>query len=174
MTIARCLLLSLCLTMAAGATLFAQDQGAPVKALSKEQVADLMAGRGMGLALVAELNGYPGPRHVLDLADQLELTTDQRAKTQALFEAMKAEAIPIGARIIADEAELDRLFAQHRITPDVLDALTARIASAQGKLRATHLSYHLRMMEVLSPEQVAHYMVLRGHGMKHQHGTEMP
>ena len=36
-------------------------------------MADLRAGRGMGLALAAELNGYPGPAHVLELADKLDL-----------------------------------------------------------------------------------------------------
>jgi hypothetical protein len=45
----------------------------PIKALSDQQIADLRAGRGMGLALPAELNGYPGPIHVLELGDQLRL-----------------------------------------------------------------------------------------------------
>jgi hypothetical protein len=48
-----------------------------VKALS-EQIADLEAGRWMGLALAAELNGYPGPTHVLELAEALTLTSKQR------------------------------------------------------------------------------------------------
>lgn len=48
-----------------------------IKALSGEPVAELRAGEGMGLALAAELNGYPGPRHVLDLANQLGLTDEQ-------------------------------------------------------------------------------------------------
>ena len=72
----------------------------PVKALSEQQTADLRAGRGMGLALAAELNGYPGPLHVLELADQLDLTADQRSKVQQLFDAMKAEAMPLGSRLI--------------------------------------------------------------------------
>src|ERR671938_205396 len=63
-----------------------------IKALSDQQIADLNAGRGMGLALAAELNGYPGPSHVLELADKLELSADQRASMQRLFDAMKAEA----------------------------------------------------------------------------------
>jgi hypothetical protein len=87
---------------------------------------------------------------------------------------MKAEAIPIGTRIIADETALDHLFAEHRIAPAVLDSLTARIAVAQGELRATHLRYHLRMMDVLSPDQVAQYMALRGYGMKHHHDAPIP
>jgi hypothetical protein len=32
-----------------------------IKALSEQQLADWQAGRGVGLALSAELNGYPGP-----------------------------------------------------------------------------------------------------------------
>ena len=57
----------------------------PIKALSEQQIAHLGAGRGMGFALAAELNGYPGPSHVLELADRLELTAGQRAGIKALF-----------------------------------------------------------------------------------------
>src|SRR6266581_2973964 len=64
-----------------------------VKALSEEQIADLKAGRGMGLALAAELNGYPGPKHLLELADGLDLTADQRASIKVLFDSIKAEAM---------------------------------------------------------------------------------
>lgn len=47
----------------------------------------------MGLALPAELNGYPGPLHTLEHADELGLTFEQRARTKALFDAMRVEAI---------------------------------------------------------------------------------
>jgi len=73
---------------------YAGLEGRSIKALSEQQVADLRAGRGMGLALAAELNGYPGPMHVLEMADALDLSGQQRAKMQKLFAAMKAEAIP--------------------------------------------------------------------------------
>ncbi|HXH46834.1 MAG TPA: hypothetical protein VNK51_23725 [Bradyrhizobium sp.] len=53
----------------------------PIKALSLQQIDDLRAGRGMGLALAAELNGYPGPSHVLELRDRLGLTVDQASKS---------------------------------------------------------------------------------------------
>jgi hypothetical protein len=53
-----------------------------IKALSEWQVSDLSAGRGMGLAMAAELNGYAGPSHVLELADKLELSSDQRGRTK--------------------------------------------------------------------------------------------
>ena len=45
-----------------------------IKTLSERQIADLNAGRGMGLALAAELNGYPGPMHAIELADRLNLS----------------------------------------------------------------------------------------------------
>ncbi len=92
-------------------TPYAGMQTRPIKALSEQQIADLGAGRGMGLALAAELNGYPGPSHVLELADKLELSAEQRASMQRLFDSMKAEAMPLGAKLIEQEAELDKQFA---------------------------------------------------------------
>ncbi|MBM1174306.1 periplasmic heavy metal sensor [Microvirga arabica] len=134
-----------------------------LKALSDEQVADLKAGRGMGYALVAELNGYPGPSHVLELDEPLGLTDAQRSRMQALFRAMKAEAILIGERLIAQEADLDRQFAGRSVTPASLTAATAAIGTTQAALRAAHLRYHLATMEILTQEQVGHYKVLRGY-----------
>src|SRR6188768_1977014 len=81
-------------TSAQAQTPYAGMQTRPIKALSEQQIADLGAGRGMGLALAAELNGYPGPSHVLELADALELSADQRTRVKVLFDAMKAEAMP--------------------------------------------------------------------------------
>jgi Spy/CpxP family protein refolding chaperone len=135
-----------------------------VKALSDEQVADLKAGRGMGLALPAELNGYPGPVHVLEHAGSLALSVEQRARVQALYEAMKGEAVPLGERLIAEEADLDRLFAARTVTAASLDRATAGIGRTQAALRAAHLKYHLAMMDVLTPAQVGRYAELRGYG----------
>ncbi len=140
----------------------------PVKALSPEQLADLRAGRGMGLALPAELNGYPGPTHVLELAGPLGLTPEQRARTEALVAAMKAEAIPLGERLIADETALDRLFAEKQATAGTLAAASARVGATQAALRAAHLRYHLDMIAVLTPGQVERYATLRGYGNTHR------
>ncbi|MGM4905397.1 Spy/CpxP family protein refolding chaperone [Tardiphaga sp. 866_E4_N2_1] len=144
-----------------------------IKALSDQQIVDLKAGRGMGLSLPAELNGYPGPAHVLELGDTLRLSDDQRTKAKALFEVMKIETIPIGKRILSEETALDRLFAEKQATQDALNTATARIASAQGDLRAAHLRYHLALTEFLSSEQVARYAELRGYGTgapdRHKH-----
>jgi hypothetical protein len=136
-----------------------------VKSLSDQQVGDLRAGRGMGLALPAELNGYPGPVHVLELADQLGLSADQKARMSELFVAMKAEAVPLGERLIVQEASLDALFAGHAATVESVSIATSAIADTQAKLRVAHLKYHLSTMEVLQPAQVQRYAELRGYGV---------
>jgi Spy/CpxP family protein refolding chaperone len=144
-----------------------------IKALSEQQIADLKAGRGMGLALPVELNGYPGPAHILELADRLELSAAQRDQIKQLFDSMKAEALPIGARLIDQEAALDLQFASRSITPEGLKAATADIGSTQAELRNTHLKYHLETAQILSPKQLHQYAMLRGYAtdapMQHNH-----
>jgi Spy/CpxP family protein refolding chaperone len=135
----------------------------PIKALSDQQIADLKAGKGMSLALAAELNGYPGPSHTLELADALDLTADQRAKTLGLFEAMQRESVTAGLRVIDGERALDRLFATKTATVGALEEATERVGREQAALRVTHLKYHLAMIEVLTPEQTARYAKLRGY-----------
>src|SRR6516162_1914120 len=150
---------------------YASLEARPIKALSEQQIADLRAGRGMGLALAAELNGYPGPMHVLEMADALDLSSQQRAKMQELFAAMKAEAVPLGERLIAQEAELDKAFANKTITAATLAASTEAIGATHAALRQAHLKYHLSTVEVLTPAQVQRYGQLRGYkgGVQHPH-----
>lgn len=162
---------ALAIALVGGATAWAQThqpyaglQARPVKALSDQQIADLKAGRGMGLALAAELNGYPGPMHVLELAAPLALSEDQRVKVAALFDAMKQEAVALGERLIASETALDRQFADKTITSSALAEATRDIASLQGELRLAHLKYHLATLDLLTPEQATRYSTLRGYG----------
>lgn len=142
----------------------------PVKALSEQQVEDLLAGRGMGLALAAELNGYPGPLHVLELAGELALTEEQHSAVQALFGRMQGEAAQLGAAIMEAEIELDREFAEGRITPARLEILTSRIAMLQGRLRNVHLQAHLEADALLTRHQRVLYARARGYG-NHGHGS---
>jgi len=143
---------------------YAGLQARPIKALSEQQIADLRAGRGMGLALPAELNGYPGPMHVLELAGPLALSDAQRAAVERQFEAMKVESIPIGERLIEQEAVLDQLFAARTATADNVAAAVAAIAETQGALRNAHLRYHLTTLALLQTDQVERYARLRGYG----------
>ena len=147
----------------AGRSPYAGMQSRAVKALSDVQLADLRAGRGMTLALPAELNGYPGPSHALELAAPLGLSDTQTRATRALFEQMKAEATRAGEDVIAGETALDRLFRDGVASAASVQAATAETARAQGALRAVHLRYHLLLREVLTPEQSARYSELRGY-----------
>ena len=144
-----------------------------VKALSDQQVADLKAGRGMGLALAAELNGYPGPMHVLELAVPLGLSDAQRERVARLFEAMKTEAVALGEKLIAAETDLDRQFSNKVVTEASLAKGVEEIAALQGALRAAHLRYHLATVEILTSDEVARYGELRGYAGgvpgSHQH-----
>ena len=155
--------LVLAIGVAVAQTPYAGMQTRSIKALSDQQIADLRAGRGMGLALAAELNGYPGPSHLVELADKLGLSDAQRNSARNMFEAMKAETIPIGERLIAQEAALDQLFADHAITAEKLSAATAGIGVTQAELRAAHLKYHLSTVAMLEPAQIQHYSLLRGY-----------
>ena len=152
-------------------------QNRSIKALSDQQVADLKAGRGMGLALAAELNGYPGPSHLVELSDQLGLTSIQLSNLKGMFDAMRSETIPIGEELVAQEEELDRLFAENVISEQQLKAATENIGETQARLRNVHLRYHLRTRALLQPSQIRRYAELRGYGadqapVHHKHNQE--
>lgn len=151
------------LAFAAESSPYAGEQTRAIKALSASEMNQLLAGHGMGLARAAELNSYPGPRHVLDLAPELGLQPAQTAELTRVFDAMKAAALPLGRELVARETELDRLFASRRAAPDSVLALTREIGRLQGELRAVHLNAHVATVAVLSPAQVARYDELRGY-----------
>jgi Spy/CpxP family protein refolding chaperone len=142
---------------------YAGMQTRTIKALSDQEIADLRAGKGMSMALPAELNGYPGPSHVLKLAEPLKLTEQQKSRTQTLFKQMQEESRAAGEAVIAAETELDALFKNKQANATLLSPATAKSAAAQGRLRETHLRHHLYMMDVLTSEQVALYNRLRGY-----------
>jgi hypothetical protein len=145
---------------------YAGQQSRSIKALSDEDIAALRNGDGMGLAKAAELNGYLGPKHVLDLAQQ---------QVQAIFDRMSATAKPLGAELVERERLLDKLFQKGEITPDRLAGETTAIGELQGRLRSVHLAAHLETRALLDPDQIALYQQLRGYGdaaapMHHHHG----
>lgn len=131
--------------------------------LSPDEVVGLREGRGMGLARPAELHSYPGPLHILELADELDLTAEQRADAERLRAEMLAQARSLGEQIVERERHLDDLFATGTATPERVDRITAHIAEAKGQLRAAHLRAHVAMRDTLTPAQIADYDRLRGH-----------
>lgn len=145
-------------------------QGRDLKAVSAERITGLLEARGLGYALTAELNSYPGPMHVLELAEALQLSPEQAARTRAIMDAMKLEGRGIGARIVEAETHLERMFRMGHIDADRLKAQTAMIGALEGDLRRAHLAAHLVMREVLSAGQIAVYDNLRGYGATGQGG----
>ena len=155
--------LLLAATAPAAPSPYAGEQTRAIKALSPDEVSGYLAGHGLGLARAAELNGYPGPRHVLDAAAELGLTPEQTAALNRVFEQMQAAARPLGEKLVACETKLDRLFTRRQATPDAVRELTTEAGRLQGEIRAVHLNAHLATVTILTPAQIAAYNTLRGY-----------
>jgi len=163
--------------LAAAPSPYSGQETREIKALSRAEIDDLLAGRGMGLAKAGELNGYPGPAHVLEMAGDLALTSQQLADIGAIKERMSAAALALGGEIVERERDLDRRFAAGTIGEAELRDATEAIGSLQGRLRAVHLAAHLATRALLSEAQIARYAALRGYGSDpgehahpHRHG----
>ena len=169
---------TLAIALALAGPVLAQQPGSPyagqqardIKALSDTERQALVDGQGMGYAKAAELNGYPGPAHVLELAPQLGLSPRQLEATRALMTEHKAQARTLGAALIAAERALDEAFAQRRADEATLRRLVGETARLQGELRFEHLKTHLAQTALLQPEQIARYAQLRGYTEGHGSG----
>ena len=141
-----------------------------IKALSESEINQLLSGAGMGLAKAAELNRYPGPKHVLELAENLSLSANQEEQTRQSFDKMHEQAVNLGQQIIEAEEQLELLFASKSAGTDTVKELVASIAMLQGQLRFSHLQAHLEMVHILNEGQIQQYVKLRGYNSaRHQH-----
>ncbi|HEV2611441.1 MAG TPA: periplasmic heavy metal sensor [Noviherbaspirillum sp.] len=156
----------------ATSTSYAGQETRDIKSLSQEDINGYLAGKGMGFAKAAELNGYPGPMHVLELASELQLTPEQQAKTKQLFDAMQVKASMLGRELVAAEQKLDRLFAGRSANTELLDNSLKEIGALQAKVRGAHLEAHLTQAEILTAEQTARYLTLRGYGKQAATGVD--
>lgn len=141
-------------------TAAAQHSG---NSLSSEEIAQYRAGAGMGYAKAAELNHFPGPMHVLELADRLGLSEAQREATRRLMDAHKAEARSLGAKLVEAERAVDELFAKGSVDAAALAERVRQASALQGEYRLSHLETHRRMRALLSEDQVRRYDELRGY-----------
>jgi len=142
---------------------YAGQETRQIKSLSAKDIDDLRNGRGWGLAKAAELNGVPGPTHLLDLANEIGLDAAQVAQLRAIKQEMTAQAKPLGEKLIALEAKLDRQFASGAITDASLRELLAQIAETRSELRYTRLATHFKTPPLLTAQQTAAYNSLRGY-----------
>ena len=160
---------------------YAGEEKRRIKSLSENDIEELKNGEGWGLAKAAELNGIPGPAHLLEMKKEIGLSPKQVQKIEDLYHKMKQEAIPLGLELIELEKELNDHFADRTITYEMLDVSLEKIAQVQKKLRYVHLSTHLKTPEILTPAQITLYNMLRGYSSSDDpcknipagHGPEM-
>jgi len=152
-------------TSAQPTSAYAGEQNRSIKALSASDIASLQAGAGMAYAKAAELNGYPGPAHVLELKSQLKLSDQQRKTTEALMASHQVQARVLGSQLVEAERALDLAFVSKSADAASVAALTQRIGAVQAQLRAEHLQTHLKQTVLLTPAQIASYQLLRGYNL---------
>jgi len=134
-----------------------------IKSLSESDIAELRNGGGWGFAKPAELNGLPGPAHLLEMKKEIGLSSEQIEKIEAHYGKMRAQAIILGVKYVALEKKLNDHFADGTITEKLLDDLLEHIAQVRKELRYVHLSTHLKTPAILTDEQIKHYNKLRGY-----------
>lgn len=167
-TSALCFCIGICLPAIAGAyeSKYAGEQHREIKSLSADDIQELRKGGGWGLAKAAELNGVPGPAHILEMQEKIHLSAEQKAQIQALYQHMKKEAVDLGEQLIALETTLNTHFSDNTITEALLETTVRDIENVRAKLRIAHLSTHLKTPDILTPEQISLYNKLRGYNTK--------
>ena len=134
-----------------------------IKSLSESDIEELENGKGWGFAKAAELNGVPGPIHLLEMKKEIRLSSEQIQKIEVIYQKMKKQAIPLGLELIELERRLNNHFANRTITDNLLHELLGEIVQIRKKLRYAHLSAHLNTPDILTPEQITLYNGLRGY-----------
>lgn len=146
-----------------------------IKALSAEEIDNLLNGDGMGFAKAAELNQYPGPRHLLDDKAEMNLTPQQEEQLETLFIDMQNAAKQLGEELVSKEREIDLLFKSTKADSVVLAKLVSEAGEIRSKIRLVHLETHIKTRPLLSQDQIVRYDELRGYGQEsgsshsHQH-----
>lgn len=151
-----------------GTANYAGQEKRDIKSLSAQDIDDLLNGRGWGFAKAAELNGLPGPIHLLELKQQVGLSAEQTVKIETLYAEMKAQAVPLGRTLVELERQLDQAFSKNNMTQDALMKKLTAIEATRRQLRFVHLAAHLQTPQILTPHQIHQYNNLRGYS-SHSH-----
>ena len=142
---------------------YAGEEKREIKSLSAADIEELQNGKGWGLAKAAELNGVPGPVHLLEMKEEIDLSAEQIRAIEDIYIKMKQKAVPLGLELIELERELNNHFTNRTITNELLRQILQKIAQVHRQLRYAHLSTHLKTPDILKSEQITLYNKLRGY-----------
>lgn len=136
--------------------------GGAIRSLPGRDIVALAGGEGGGLAKIADLNGYPGPRHVLDMDAHLNLTTRQREQLRQVMSTMEADAKEVATRYLSALAQLEEDTRQGSLSGDQFLKRYRAVEALRTELGAVHLITHFKTKDLLTPAQVATYYKPQG------------
>lgn len=149
----------------------AMGGGPMLSGISEDEKTALLAGSGLGAGMIAMMNGYPGPKHVLEMGEELGLTAEQKEELGTLFAKRKASFVEMGRELVKKDEELTAMFAAGSVDTGEVEKLSREIGQLQGELRAGHLNAHVLTWEALTEVQREKLASMRG--MHHGEGEGM-
>ena len=139
------------------ASIYSGQENRTIKSLSADDIVELRRRHGWGQAKAAELKGVSGPKHLLQMKNEIGLDETPYSAIDEVYQQLKSQAELQGERLIALEHHLGSGFRNRTITDAMLRTILNAFAETKSELRCVHLTAHLRMPEVLSEEQVRTY-----------------
>jgi len=149
-----------------------QGMGGMLSGVSEQEKEALLKGGGLGAGMIAMMNGYPGPKHVLEMGDELELTDAQRESIGTIYGKVKAESVELGTELVEKDKALAALFTSGSVSTKDVEKRSREIGELQGRLRAAHLNAHVQTHAELTPAQLAKLPTMQEMHQMHQGSGE--
>ena len=149
-----------------------QGTGGMLGGISEQEKEMLLKGGGLGAGMIAMMNGYPGPKHVLEMGDELELTAAQRESIGTIYGKAKAESVQLGTELVEKDEALAALFTSGSVSTKDVEKRSREIGELQGRLRAAHLNAHVQTHAELTPAQRAKLPTMQEMHQMHQGSGE--
>lgn len=112
----------------------------------------------------AEMNKYPSPKDLLELATTLNLSSVQKSRLIEIRDNTISRAKQLGKEIVQIENELHKAFQARIINEKSCTDDAQQIGRLRGRLRAVFLTSHIRAKAVLNDSQVSMYRKIQGDG----------
>lgn len=149
-----------------------QGMGGMLSGVSEQEKEALLKGGGLGAGMIAMMNGYPGPKHVLEMGDELELTDAQRESIGTIYGKVKAESVKYGTELVEKDEALAAMFTSGSVDTGDVEKLAREIGELQGRVRAEHLNAHVKTYDALTPAQREKLSSMQGMHQMHEGSGE--